>query len=534
MITKKQILTEASKTKILVDKLGLDQTVAERINAICGSLSVWLANKLLITVAENIFNGDLDMPDIKAKSIEFMNKRISVYSSVLTNIMDYIRVGLNSDISTVKNFSYSRLNDMANEWHEGLHIGNDAIDYTEEHPIIRDYRKDGIGFYWVDLETHYCDEESERMGHCGRTGGNTLYSLRQYKPLTNGHTLNSSHITAAIDGDGEILQMKGQKNSKPKAEYHPYIIDLLLNDEDLTGFGYEYDSENDFKISDLTEEQIRNIYAKRPELFSNRKGKRMLQKLGIIEKNPDDGNFVLKMDPDDIYRYVDGAWNVGKRKTQSGGTRDVDIFEALLTDPWSHFEYYIDQDISMVLDYYVNDENEAKIKEILVKYAKQQDYEIDPADSLEDIIKELDDDYEISNAITGAQADCETNSSIDHYTETLKDALITYGNITKFDETGVEINCNIYKIAQEMGVTEDDLDEYIERCGDDDLPCVVTEIAGDYDKPSFSIDDRWTPDVDEKDFNEMLADRLADINVPEETTVNEQINKMKNMINKLL
>jgi predicted component of type VI protein secretion system len=37
-------------------------------------------------------------------------------------------------------------------------------------------------------------------------------------------------------------------------------------------------------------------------------------------------------------------------------------------------------------------------------------------------------------------------------------------------------------------------------------------MLGDYyDKPDFRVDDRWTPDIDERNFNSILNDYLADI-----------------------
>jgi hypothetical protein len=58
-------------------------------------------------------------------------------------------------------------------------------------------------------------------------------------------------------------------------------------------------------------------------------------------------------------------------------------------------------------------------------------------------------------------------------------------------------------------VTE--LDDYFERC-DDSYECVFDELMGDYyGKPNFRVDDRWTPDVNEDYFNEILNDYLGDI-----------------------
>ena len=135
------------------------------------------------------------------------------------------------------------------------------INYNEENEVLRDYREDGVGFYWVNLETNNSPEECERMGHCGRTNSNnTIYSLRETKRLNPKYTLNKSHLTAAVGNDNVLYQMKGPKNSKPQEKFYPYIIDLLLNDDSIQSFGSEYDSASDFNLVDLSEEQIKKIY----------------------------------------------------------------------------------------------------------------------------------------------------------------------------------------------------------------------------------------------------------------------------------
>jgi hypothetical protein len=116
------------------------------------------------------------------------------------------------------------------------------------------------------------------MGHCGRTGrGNNLFSLRETIKLPGGkYTLNRSHLTASISDEGILYQLKGPKNSKPKAEFHEYIVPLFFmlggggeeHDYYINGFGSEYASNLDFKLSDLPEESIKVLYRDRPELFS--------------------------------------------------------------------------------------------------------------------------------------------------------------------------------------------------------------------------------------------------------------------------
>ena len=58
-----------------------------------------------------------------------------------------------------------------------------------------------------------------------------------------------------------------------------------------------------------------------------------------------------------------------------------------------------------------------------------------------------------------------------------------------------------------------ELDNYFDNCNDN-YQCVFEELMGEYnDKPDFrrKIDDRWTPDVNEDYFNEILNDYLGDV-----------------------
>ena len=120
------------------------------------------------------------------------------------------------------------------------------------------------GFYWIDLETTYCSDEADAMGHCGNTDkGTTLYSLRDRK--------KQPHITVSIDDkEGVIYQMKGKNNKKPIDKYHPYIVDLLINDDlevPIKGFGSEYLKAEDFNPNeDLHIDLEKKLLEKRPDI----------------------------------------------------------------------------------------------------------------------------------------------------------------------------------------------------------------------------------------------------------------------------
>ena len=268
------------------------------------------------------------------------------------------------------------------------------------------------------------------MGHCGRTGkGNNLFSLRETIKLQGGkYTLNRSHLTASISDEGILYQLKGPKNSKPKDEFHQYIVPLFFmiggggeeHDYYINGFGSEYASNLDFKLSDLPEESIKVLYRDRPELFSGYGMQKLLIKMGIIE-NKISSVFELELDTDEIGEYVNGDYVISTRKwvDDNGNKRTSSnyLFKSIMEDPWDLWDNY-DVDWESSLQYHVNDKNEAKIRDILSKNTEEDTSEY----SIEDLIEEFD-DGEIVSAISSATSDGERDSYGNMLRDTLKSCL---------------------------------------------------------------------------------------------------------------
>lgn len=274
----KLLIKEAASKLNALKKLGFSEQIAKEIDDICKGFSMWMAYRLISHVTTPDFG-----PTNKEEAIQFLNNNFRKFKQDLSYIMDWVKVGLNGEYAPFRDTSFDELFVLAEDWHDSLEVGDGAINYKEKNEIILDFREpDGTGYYWVDLKTNRCDEESERMGHCGTTSHrNTLFSLRRYIPIGRGMTLNKSVITAAITPDGKIAQMKGPKNSKPLQEYHRYIIPLLnlkKADEDgnksmaITGYKLEY-SGDDFLLKDLTNEQLIDLMRTNPELFNDPAGK---------------------------------------------------------------------------------------------------------------------------------------------------------------------------------------------------------------------------------------------------------------------
>ena len=97
-----QVLSEDSKVKTLVDKVGLTQGNAIELDRLCGSLSVWMANKL-INHQQGI-NTSWNKTD--ENGLETLNDRgIQRFRSLITSIMDWIRIGLNGNLGDKKNLT---------------------------------------------------------------------------------------------------------------------------------------------------------------------------------------------------------------------------------------------------------------------------------------------------------------------------------------------------------------------------------------------------------------------------------------------
>lgn len=518
------VLLEASKLKILTDKVGFSEPIAKIFDELCGPLAIWMANKLYKhyvqrTKSYNV-EGNMTPQEIKEFTISEINK---IHTPTLTRIiipmMDYIRVGLNGNKSSLEDDKWSEIFEKQKQWHDSLGVGEGKINYIENAPILIDFRnEDGEGFYWADLNVKNSPEECERMGHCGRSSYGYLYSLRSDKKLPGGKfKINKSHVTASIGTDGILYQMKGPRNEKPKEEFHKYIQPLFYllgggGEEDdylIQGFGTEYAAQQDFKLTDLPNQTIRELYSNRPELFNTRSLQRKLSEMGIVEVQPLQTTFTLEIGPKDVGDYLSGDYvykTYGSAKDQK--VKRVYFYETIMSDDaWEMWDNY-DADWKSALEYNVDSENEKKIEEIINSMIEKQGGEVDEDMSLVDKIEEYDENYDIRNAISSSINEVESNEYVKYLRDTIKDALNELGNVFEFTNDNIKIQVDL----NDFGFPEDELDEYYENCYDDPA-CVFRELVSEdnIDLPKPSFDDRWYPSIDEDDFNQYLSDRLYDI-----------------------
>ena len=504
----KLVLVEASKKDILMTKLGVNEKVANQLVQIFGPLAI-IFGKKLIDHQQEIYKswGEQYKPNQDAINNLQVLLGSNDIKSRITSIIDWIRIGLNGNFRPYQEFTFNELFNESERWHESLNIGDSKIDYIEENNVIIDYREDGLGFYWVSLGVSKCSDEEKRMGHCGSTRG-ILYSLRQYKKMDNKHTLNRSFLTASIDSDGNLLQLKGPKNAKPSIEYNQLILPLFyVTDADgdhlINGVGYEYNSSNDFKISDLTTEEIKKLYENRPEIFSKRQESKLLKKLGITHSKEINYNFTLHIDVKDAEDYLNGEYTSIVTQVLNGDTYDL----------WDNYEY---AEWESAIDYEINNENSEKIVQILKTKNPEDDYFNNPETNfdLKYAIEEYD-DGDIVSALKISINDAETHDYENHLYKELHNSFSELGVVKSMNDEGIVIDVDLEYLIDKSDINDDDLDEIMERCEGDsiDALCLFAELFGDgyIEKCRFDLDDRWHPSIDTKDFNEILQDRLYEI-----------------------
>lgn len=493
----KTLILEASARDVLVNKLKLSDKAADFFVDKCGKLAIIMVNKII----EAIKNSHEVTNEV---AIILLNKDYRPFSENLVSIMDWIRVGLNGNLGSHKNDDYQTLVSESKKWHDELEVGSGIYNYEEnEDNIVIDFRdKNGMGFYWVDLMTSRCTDEQKRMGHCASTRGDTLYSLRETRRINDKFTINKSHLTAAIEEQNEgfsILQLKGQKNSKPAEKYHKYITKLLISPTvNIVGFGSEYDSASDFKISDLNDELLKIIMEKKPELldiFSRAEA----YKKGLIKEKPDTVfNITIK---NHHYKYFLGNFNEGDEKFLEQ-MFNYDLFYDSGYS-WEDFVYYTDKSLEEKLEDYVDNIYRSK-KWSTDDSENNQDEFYDM--ELSEKIKEIDDE-DLQSVLRQSLDRAYETAVSDAYYKYYKGLFEEYGNVLEFNDEYVKLRVDILNFPE--------LKYYPDFAAYTNLKELFFDAATEdqLDKPRVNTS-RMDPYPKDEDFVDNFYELCSEYNIP--------------------
>lgn len=535
---------EKAKT-IITQKIGLNEDSANYLTSMSPKLAVWLADSILKYEIDDLTKGYNEAE--KHLSDENKTSKDKIKEYALSNInlrSNYIRVNFGSGIRSIidwishpltpnqnlKQLSFQEAIDKAHIFHEELKVLGGDIDYKEpkENEIIKEYpESDDVKYYWVYIPSNFCNIESSRMGHCGRTGyGNTLISLRSVKPYGKGHTISDSHITIAYNpNEGLFYQTKGKKNQKPAEKYHWFIFDLITDmakdevrfpipseytgqiDEkplEFNGFGSEYDSKEDYGFDDMTKEQIEILYSIKPDIFRNFEGQYLLYETGISVVKPNT-TFILEKSAKDVQDLVRVDRNLSS-----------DIVYNIITgdtyDYYDNWSYNYEDGWESAIDYYLDKKNEDTIIDEIVRitnYSKDEVTEKGIVYYLKGEDDNFDSDYfdNIKRAIVSAISDAERFDYENYLYKQLKDALSELGVVKQLNDEGVKIGIDLSDF-----LTIKEISNYMKELETEELEDVFYEAFAIYESdgnivlPRFDIDDRYTPYASKEDFNSILSD----------------------------
>jgi hypothetical protein len=538
------ILTE-SKLKVLIDKIGMSEENAKVLDDTFGPLSVWMAKK----VGEYYSKNDPRDYPTPREALRRLVFRSGFFTSVFTSIKDYITVGLNGNKSSLDNLNFTEIYTKSKEWHDSLNVGGGKINYVENNPILIDFRNEnGVGYYWVNLQTNNSTEECERMGHCGRSSSGSLYSLRSYRLTPDGkYKVNNSHLTASISNDGIIYQLKGPKNSKPKEEYHKFILPLFdLQDEDddylIKGFGTEYASQQDFKLEDLPMQTLKDLYGIRPELFKSRGLKNKMAELGIeIEVEPLPTDFYFETEFEYIHYYIDNDEVISSRNVKSnwgGGYTITTYLSEALFDPkkidelyeWIGKEYSLPSYKEPSLEKVLKENVYAGLRSHMIRLLKMMKPTEEQLKQLEEVekitewslqisrlanlIREIDTRNLIINYTYEVYHNCYRDSIADSAIGELKQSLLTtlegYGGVDTY-KYGISIEGDIGELVD---IDDPNVIEVYDKIEEDYGEIHTSDVFRELVETEVISTPYWRrPDIDEVDidndyFNEQLNDSL--------------------------
>ena len=295
------------------------------------------------------------------------------------------------------------------------------------------------------------------------------------------------NVESLVEKANNLIEIK-EKIQETNQKINQIALDINF---DFNGFGCEYKCENDYGWEDMTNEQIKELYELKPELFNDFAGQYMLYEIGLIDKQPNtivtiekpveyvadllsldrdlSDDFVEKVLTGDTYEWFDGSDSWRYFYDNAGDYVD-DLKKA-------DYDAVLDKIVEITgLDKEIVEENGAK------HYLDGDDEEFD-ADNFDDI----------KRAIVSALEGAERSSYENYYYEQIENALSELGTIKKLDDTGVEIEVDLKDL---IGISA--ISGYMKNLDSENLEDVFFEAQsnGDFSLPDLSIDDRYIGDTD--------------------------------------
>jgi len=224
-----------------------------------------MSNKRSISFIEKHFDKHFEFIVNKINESKISLGRFSdkALNELIYPIVHLIDFEFNGDSTFLLNKTIDEIHTMYLDWYKIHEKKFTTFNYLETNKIILDYRKNGFGYYWVDLNCYYSYEMLFRLHNCARV--NSYQNFLELREYTN-DGYNHSRVVVVTWSDF-INQIKGDYNKKPDIIYKEYIYDLFLNYKELKGFKIFFKNDTNFTHMDLNDTELSNLKRTRPEFF---------------------------------------------------------------------------------------------------------------------------------------------------------------------------------------------------------------------------------------------------------------------------
>jgi len=264
------LINEAKNTSIIVDKIGLPTEIADWItNDFNEKFQLWFANNfkkeavkrisgdkpVIAMTIDKLIKGDATQISLKNQLL----RQKSYFDGMFRHVSQWLsgrrEIAPENDEINLREMSLEEAVRRADVWHEAVQRLKIGAIVDESGKIIKAYPD---GYYWINLQKSNCDKEARAMGHCG-SGSGILYSLRKNK---------HPYLTGDVHRNN-LIQLRGRANTKPKVEYHNFIMDFLLDPAvQINSMNpSSYRPEQNFELKDLSLENLIRLYQSKPRLF---------------------------------------------------------------------------------------------------------------------------------------------------------------------------------------------------------------------------------------------------------------------------
>jgi hypothetical protein len=197
---------------------------------------------------------------------------------MLGNLLRYLETGIKPILDFVWDpkltYTYLKreLEDIYEDYKKQLK-GWAPVDEDAGDKIIIAYKSEKM--YWFDLQRPSCSLEGDAAGHCGNSPrsdtNDNVYSLSTLKKVGK-DWYRYPHITAVLEDDGLLGEIKGRGNTTPHGKYGDKLVDLCLLPE-VDGIGRaRWEEGENWMWDHFTEEQQKRILDVKPGFMVGESG----------------------------------------------------------------------------------------------------------------------------------------------------------------------------------------------------------------------------------------------------------------------